>query len=49
MLTASARETNAVALQGMSGEETEQLMALARRVIQNLQRDAQTHQSGGEP
>jgi DNA-binding MarR family transcriptional regulator len=49
VLTASARETNAAALAGVSREETEQLMALARRMIQNLQRDAQTHQPGGEP
>lgn len=49
VLTASARQTNAAALQGVSREETEQFMAIARRVIQNLQCDAQTHPPGGEP
>ena len=49
VLTASAREANAVALQGLSAEEAEQFMATAAQVIQNLQRDAQTHQTGGEP
>lgn len=49
VLTASARETNAAALADVSPEETEQMMAIVRRMIQNLQRDAQAHQPGGEP
>ena len=49
VLTASARETNAVAMAGLSAEETRQFLALARRVIQNLEQDPQTNQPGGEP
>lgn len=47
-LTASARETNSVALAGLSAEETEQFLALARRVIQNLEQDARNPSPGGE-
>ncbi len=49
VLTASARDTNAVALADVSSEERELFLALARRVIRNLERDAQTHRPGGEP
>ncbi len=49
VLTASARETNAVALAGLEPAETQQLLALARRVIQNLERDSETLSPGGEP
>lgn len=48
VLTASARETNAVALAGLSAEETEQFLALARRVIRNLERDAANPSPGGD-
>ena len=40
VLTVSARETNAVALEGLSAEERAQLMSLARRMIVNLEGDA---------
>ena len=43
-LTASARKTNAVALEGLSAEETAQLMALARRMVVNLENDARGQQ-----
>jgi DNA-binding MarR family transcriptional regulator len=49
VLTASARETNAAALQDVDSEEAEQFLALARRMIGNLRRDAQTNPAGGEP
>lgn len=39
VLTASARETNAAALAGMSAEEGAVFLALARRIVANLQQD----------
>ena len=48
VLSASARETNGVALAGLSAEEAEQFLALARRVIQNLEQDARNPSTGGE-
>ena len=44
VLTASARETNAVALEGLSAAETAQLMGLARRMVVNLEQDAHRRQ-----
>jgi DNA-binding MarR family transcriptional regulator len=45
VLTVSARETNAIALGGLSVEETAQLMTLAQRMIANLEEDARgTHE-----
>jgi DNA-binding MarR family transcriptional regulator len=56
VLTASARDTNAAALAGLGTEERQQFLALARRVVENLERDADgrgggesTHEHGGEP
>lgn len=56
VLTASARDTNAAALMGLGPEERQQFLALARRVVENLERDAggrgggeSTHDHGGEP
>ena len=43
VLTGSAREVNAVALAGLSTEETQQFLALMRRVVRNLEQDG-----GGE-
>ena len=40
VLTVSARETNAVALEGLSAQEQAQLMSVARRMIVNLEGDA---------
>ncbi|HEX2078455.1 MAG TPA: MarR family transcriptional regulator [Longimicrobium sp.] len=48
-LIASARETNAVALADLDPAETQQFLALARRVIQNLERDSENPIPGGEP
>lgn len=39
-LTASAADANAAALAGLSKEEKAQFLALARRVVANLERDA---------
>jgi DNA-binding MarR family transcriptional regulator len=40
VLTAGAREANAAALAGLTGDEREQFLALARRIVANLERDA---------
>ncbi len=40
VLTTSARETNAVALAGLSAADTAQLMRLAGRMVANLEQDA---------
>jgi DNA-binding MarR family transcriptional regulator len=42
-LTGSARDANAAALAGLSAEERQQFLALARRIVANLEQDA-----GGE-
>jgi DNA-binding MarR family transcriptional regulator len=42
VLTDCARETNSVALAGFSTEEAAQFLALARRIIRNLEQDAGT-------
>ena len=39
VLTGSAREVNAVALAGLSTEESQQFLALMRRVVRNLEQD----------
>jgi DNA-binding MarR family transcriptional regulator len=56
VLTASARETNAAALAGLNVEERQHFLALARRVMQNLEQDAgmakqeaNPNSPGGEP
>ena len=56
VLTAGARQANAAALAGLSAEESGEFLALARRVIQNLEQDAGTeteqanpNSPGGEP
>lgn len=49
VLTASARETNAVALEGLDAEERQLFLALAGRVIRNLEQDPRTPSTGGEP
>jgi DNA-binding MarR family transcriptional regulator len=40
VLTASARETNAAALAGLDPEETRQFLALAKKIVANLEQDA---------
>lgn len=40
VLTASASETNAAALAGLSEEERETWLALARRIVRNVEEDA---------
>ena len=42
VLTTSARETNAVALQGLSAADTARLMSLAGRLVANLEQDARS-------
>lgn len=49
VLTDSARETNAVALADLDPAERQQLLALARRVIQNLEQDSRNPVPGDEP
>ena len=56
VLTASAREANAAALAGLSTEERQQFLSVARRVMQNLEQDAgmvkpeaNPNSPGGEP
>jgi DNA-binding MarR family transcriptional regulator len=46
VLTSSARQTNAAALAGLDPDETRQFLALAGRVIRNLEQDLQS--TGGE-
>lgn len=48
-LTSSAREANAAALQGLSAEDRQQFLALARRVISNLERDAAGEEPSPDP
>lgn len=48
VLTDAARETNAAALAGLDEEERQLLLGLARRVIQNLERDSRTQSPGGD-
>lgn len=42
VLTASARETNAAALAGLSPDETRQFLALANKIVASLEQDAGT-------
>lgn len=48
VLTASARETNAVALEGLDAQERQLFLALAGRVIRNLEHDPRIPSTGGE-
>ncbi|HYR09563.1 MAG TPA: MarR family transcriptional regulator [Longimicrobium sp.] len=48
VLTASARQTNAAALEGLDTEERQLFLALAGRVIRNLEDDSRNHSPGGE-
>jgi DNA-binding MarR family transcriptional regulator len=40
VLTASAREVNAAALAGLGADERRTFLTLARRIVENLERDA---------